>query len=132
MIADPVRVLIIDDDGLLRAMLGLTLQHQGYQVRTAASGWDGLMSAIAWNPRLIVVDVAMPEMSGLAFVEALRKRPQLAEVPVLLISGYDPPDLTLLDQVSFLSKPFEPAVFARVVRDLLARPLPMRERALMR
>jgi CheY-like chemotaxis protein len=132
MLADPARVLIIDDDGLLRAMLGLTLQHQGYNVRTAASGWDGLMSAVAWNPRLIVVDVAMPEMSGTAFVEALRKRPQLADVPVLLISGYDQPEAAASAQVAFLSKPFETSVFSRLVRELLAKAAPANERSVMR
>lgn len=122
MITESARVLVIDDDGLLRAMLGLTLQHQGYNVRTAASAWDGLMSAVAWNPGLIVVDMAMPEMGGMEFIQALRKRPQLAEIPVLLISGYEVPELGPDERVAFLSKPFEPVVFSRTVRDLLAQP----------
>jgi CheY-like chemotaxis protein len=116
---DTARVLVIDDDGLLRAVLAMTLQHHGYVVRTAVSAWDGLMSAVAWHPALIVFDGAMPDMSGGEFITALHKRPQLAEVPVLLTDCHALPDAGLYRRIAFLAKPFETLTFAQTVQALL-------------
>jgi CheY-like chemotaxis protein len=66
------RVLIIDDNADLAESLSLLLEHYGCQVKTARSGREGVRTAIEWQPDVVVIDIAMPGMSGYEVARALR------------------------------------------------------------
>ncbi|GLW91106.1 SpoIIE family protein phosphatase [Actinokineospora globicatena] len=80
-------VLVVDDNADMREYLGRLLVGAGYGVRMAVDGLDALESIRAAPPHLVVSDVMMPRLDGLALVAALRGDPRTAAVPVLLLSA---------------------------------------------
>jgi CheY-like chemotaxis protein len=82
-------VLIVEDDERTREMLRRTLQKEGWQVREAANGRLGLEQLAQGAPGLILLDLMMPEVDGFGFMQELRKRPDCAHVPVIVITAKD-------------------------------------------
>jgi CheY-like chemotaxis protein len=78
-------VLIVDDDEGLRQSLGEFLEAEGYRVLSASNGRHALGVLEDETPSLILIDVAMPVMSGWKLCEALSHYPDLARIPRLLI-----------------------------------------------
>lgn len=117
------RVLLVEDEPAVRALLHRILGRSGYIVVPAGTGEDALAAAgSSGEPiQLLVTDVVMPGMSGAALAEALRRaRPDL---PVLFISGFNEHAVTgaggLMKGTSLLSKPFTPSEFLQRVREVL-------------
>ncbi|WP_333767305.1 SpoIIE family protein phosphatase [Streptomyces sp. IBSBF 2435] len=81
------RVLIADDNADMREYLSRLLRGAGYRVSTVHDGQQALDSVRATAPDLVVSDVMMPRLDGLALVAALRSDPRTASVPVLLLSA---------------------------------------------
>ena len=81
------RILIIDDDPELSRMIGFILQKSGYEVETANNGKEGLTKADDLRPDLIVLDVMMPDMSGIEVCQKLRERPVTRSVPIIMLSA---------------------------------------------
>jgi two-component system, OmpR family, alkaline phosphatase synthesis response regulator PhoP len=82
------RILIIDDEYDIRAVAELTLKSVGgWQVITAASGSEGLVLATAEQPDVILLDVMMPEMDGIATFNALQGNPTTQPIPVILLTA---------------------------------------------
>ncbi|GEJ57240.1 diguanylate cyclase [Anaeromyxobacter diazotrophicus] len=103
------RLLVVDDDEDAREALAMMLGDE-YDVLLAADGLEALEAAQATRPDLVLMDLYMPRMDGLAALEALRADPATADVPVILISARGD-DLTRsrsldLGALDFLSKPF--------------------------
>ncbi len=67
------RVAVVDDDRFVREMLELGLEREGFAVRTAADGQQALTLVRDWEPEVIVLDVMMPKIDGLALLPMLRK-----------------------------------------------------------
>ena len=87
--AQPIQILLIDDDVDQSSILADLLSAQGHSVFLASSGREGLAMAEQHLPDLILLDVMMPEMDGFAVCEALRASPQTAEVNILMITALD-------------------------------------------
>ncbi|MFF3849806.1 SpoIIE family protein phosphatase [Streptomyces sp. NPDC002328] len=83
----PARVLIADDNTDMREYLSRILTGAGYRVRTVGDGMHALEAVRADAPDLVISDVMMPRLDGLALVAALRTDPRTAAVPVLLLSA---------------------------------------------
>ncbi|MEU5863313.1 SpoIIE family protein phosphatase [Nonomuraea sp. NPDC047529] len=83
----PARVLIADDNRDMREYLVRLLKGAGYQVTAVGDGLQALDAVHADEPDLVVSDVMMPRLDGLALVAALRADPRTAGVPVLLLSA---------------------------------------------
>ena len=81
------RVLVVDDHELVREMLREQLTRRGYAVVLAASGREALALARACPPTAVVSDMAMPELSGLALLRALRHDPRTKAVPFILFTA---------------------------------------------
>jgi diguanylate cyclase (GGDEF)-like protein/PAS domain S-box-containing protein len=92
--ADPVaterrlRAVVAEDDLVQRKLLRIHLGHWGFEVAEAANGSAALRIALAAPPDVVVSDLLMPEMDGLALCQAMRRTPALAAVPVVLVSSY--------------------------------------------
>jgi PAS domain S-box-containing protein len=82
---DPV--LIIDDDASAREALRKLLTHKGFRAEAAAAGEEGLGLARQVHPLVILLDVVMPGMDGWAVLTALKADPELADIPVVLLTG---------------------------------------------
>lgn len=81
------RILVIDDTASARTTLDALLRHEGYELLEAASGEAGLEMAAREQPDAIVLDVMMPGMDGFTVCERLRADPDLAHIPVLMVTA---------------------------------------------
>jgi DNA-binding response OmpR family regulator len=81
------RVLVMEDDPNVRGLLHTLLGSEGYDVVTASDGLAGLVKASAQPPALVLLDVMMPDLGGMRVLQELRSDPELAEVPVLVLTG---------------------------------------------
>ena len=109
-------ILIVDDDRDTREGLAEVLALAGYLVRTAANGKIALQQARENRPDLIVLDLVMPVMSGWQFMEAQRRDPGLAPIPVIVASASI--DSRVEGAAFLLRKPFDPDTLLAVVAGL--------------
>lgn len=117
MSTDAPTVLVVEDDRTLRRGLVMNLERAGYRVLQAADGLEGMRLAFEAKPDLIVLDVMLPEYSGLEILTELRERAE--RVPVLILSARGRTDEKVegltLGADDYLAKPFElPELMARV------------------
>jgi len=101
----PPSILIVDDDQDIREALAEVLARAGYLVSTAANGKIALEQAQENRPDLIVLDLVMPVMCGWTFLEAQRRDPGLASIPVIVASASI--DSQVEGVAVLLGKPFE-------------------------
>ena len=83
------RVLVVDDDDILRRGILQTLEKEGWKVSEADNGRVGLECLAGALPDAIVLDLMMPEMDGFEFLEALRKRAEWRHIPVVVVTAKD-------------------------------------------
>ena len=86
-------VMVVDDDEDCRVLLSEVLRREGYEVIAAADGVEAQRIALENTPQLILMDIGMPDIDGLSALWRMREHPELAEVPVLIVSAYDYYDL---------------------------------------
>lgn len=84
---DAPKVLLVEDDRLLRKAADTALRERGYAVVTAADGVAALQAARAERPDLILLDLIMPRLHGCEVLRALKADAQLADVPVLVLTN---------------------------------------------
>lgn len=99
-------ILVADDERNIREVLAAFLQDEGYTVRTALDGRQALRVMEAERPDLLLMDCMMPELDGREVLHEMRRRPELASIPVVLMSSADPPSPEVLGSAAFLPKPF--------------------------
>ena len=87
MQGDKKKILTIDDEPDERLYLVTLLEDNGYATDTAEDGNEGMEKAKAAPPDLITLDISMPEKSGVRFYREIRKDPELAKIPVVIVTG---------------------------------------------
>lgn len=109
-------VLVIDDDPMVRELLPRNLASAGMHIVTAASGEEGLRLAKALHPDLITLDVIMPEMDGWSVLAILKSTPDLADIPVIMLTIVDEQKTGFaLGAIDCLSKPIDSDRLIRLV-----------------
>ncbi|HEY6167172.1 MAG TPA: PAS domain S-box protein [Verrucomicrobiae bacterium] len=83
------KILVVDDNEMDRQMMIRALEPESVEVRTAANGREALELLPQFSPDLILLDLLMPEMDGMAFLEQLRKEPRYDRVPVFIVTAKD-------------------------------------------
>ena len=115
-------ILIVDDHAANRETLVELLHNHEYRLVEAANGLDALLLAAQWLPDLILLDVMMPEMDGFEVCRRLRADPQLAEVPVIMVTALDDRQSRIMGigcgADDFVSKPFDAAELRTRVRTI--------------
>ncbi|SEE75664.1 response regulator [Ruania alba] len=115
--ADAPVVLVIDDDAAGSALIERILARQGLRVESATSGHDGLQRARELQPSLILLDVRMPGTDGWNVLASLKADPQLAPIPVVMISVTGQQTLGLaLGPADYLVKPVHNDSLVQTVR----------------
>ncbi len=131
------QILVVDDEAHLRKLITYILKSAGYEVATASSGSEALLSIGESVPDLVVSDVMMPEMDGFELVEKLRKNPQTRAIPVILLTAMSQTDDIVagieLGADDYLAKPFKRAellarVHAKIVRPSVPEDMLTRDR----
>jgi adenylate cyclase len=101
-------VLVIDDDATARELIADHLKAEGFSVVTAAGGVEGLKLAKESRPTAITLDVMMPDLDGWSVLAALRQDPELAEIPVIMITIVDEQRRGIaLGAAGYLTKPID-------------------------
>lgn len=109
LINGKVRILVVDDDDIIRSFLDEALSDEGYETRAAANGREALDVLEVWHPNLIVLDLMMPEMDGWTFRAEQRARADHAEIPVIVLSATRDVRVQAerLDAAAVFAKPFD-------------------------
>jgi len=121
------KILVIDDDRVLRQTLAAALETEGYGVAEAADGREGLNKALKGNFDLVVLDVVMPSLGGLELCRKLREAGR--QVPVIVMSGKKKKEIDKvlgleLGGDDYLTKPFGTDEFIARVHAVLRRSRP--------
>ena len=114
-------ILIIDDDAHLTYFMSERLREEGYRVLCSESSEAGVALAREHRPQLILCDVLLPDVAGYDTVTALRRQPETAGVPVVLITVH--PDVSQYEgdgKRMVLIKPFSHEVLVEVIKGTLA------------
>jgi two-component system KDP operon response regulator KdpE len=118
------KILIVDDEPQITRVLRTALSTQGYSLRIAANGVEGMEAVHAWKPDLVVTDVSMPEMNG---IELCREIRAVSEVPIIVLSvrNQEATKIEALDAGAddYVTKPFSIQELQARVRAQLRRSL---------
>jgi len=102
------KVLVIDDDPVVHDLMRRFIEGEGFQVVTAASGEEGLALARTIHPNAITLDVVMPHMDGWTVLAALKADPELADIPVIMLTMMEQRDIGYtLRATDYLTKPVD-------------------------
>lgn len=118
-----IRVLVADDDPLIRQLITMNLELEGYEVHPAADGVEALEVAARVGPSAATVDVMMPRLDGFAVAAALREDPATAGIKICLVSARaQQADRARAETApgvdAYVAKPFDPDDLVGVVRRL--------------
>ncbi len=101
-------VLVVDDDPDILDAICDILDAEGYRVCRARHGQEALEQVESERPDIILLDLMMPVMDGVAFSQALRKRPAVSDVPIVVISADgNPQRAAAVGAAGYLAKPFD-------------------------
>jgi excisionase family DNA binding protein len=116
-------VLIVDDDERVREYVRVNLEMEGYSVREAGSGEEGLAVLEEVSPDLILLDVMMPEVDGWEMLRRVQERHGVGAIPVVMFSGKADEgaaeEATARGAQGFLGKPFDPQQLIEHAKQLL-------------
>ncbi|MEF9969103.1 MAG: response regulator transcription factor [Ruthenibacterium sp.] len=110
-----LQVLVVEDDAAVRNLIATTLETHDYKYRTAATGEEAILAAVSHNPDIVLLDLGLPDMDGIAIIQKIRS---WSNLPIIVISARseDSDKIEALDAGAddYLTKPFS-------VEELLAR-----------
>ena len=126
MTTDPKgRILVIDDDDAVRAAYERLLTNAGYDVRAARSPYEGLENTGEWKPDVILLDLAMPTISGFEGAKVFKKKPATRDAILVAFSGMISDDeVTRFRRIGFdevLPKPVAAIMVVERIANFLAR-----------
>lgn len=124
---DRIRILHVDDEPDLREIIEISLGiDPDFEVRSCESGTEGVGVAAEWQPDIILLDVMMPVMDGIATLMVLREKPETADIPVIFMTARaqarELDRFRALGAFGVIAKPFDPMTLAASVRNYLRPP----------
>jgi two-component system alkaline phosphatase synthesis response regulator PhoP len=119
------KVLIADDEIHIVQVVSIKLRNNGFDVLTAENGLLAYQLACDEEPDLIVTDYQMPEMSGIELIEKVRKNPDIADTPIVMLTArgfaIDDQQKEELKISACLSKPFSPRELLQSVTEIITQ-----------
>jgi CheY-like chemotaxis protein len=115
------RVLVVDDSEVIRHLIRVNLELEGFEVVTAADGAECLDVVHSVRPDVVTLDVVMPRLDGLRTAARLRADPRTSRLPIAIVSACTQLDLERGESVgvdAYLGKPFEPMDLIALVQQL--------------
>ncbi len=116
------KVLVVDDETLMRETVVILLKKWGYQVFEAEDGMEGLEASEKHNPDLIITDLIMPKMRGEEVIRFVKTNPKMQDIKIIAISGVHElePVARAAGCDDFVRKPFDNFLLKKKVAWLLA------------
>ena len=117
------KILVVDDEEVMRDVLGSVLGGEGYSVRFAATGPDAIAEMKEGPVDAVILDLMLPGMSGLEILSAIRADPASRDLPVMMLTarGRDREMAERAGADRFMTKPFANAEIVAEVRSMLGR-----------
>jgi CheY-like chemotaxis protein len=116
------KILIIDDHPDVRRVLTITLRHLGYETREASDACAGIRMSLAENPDLILMDLSLPDSSGLETAKRIKENSKTSQIPIVACSGWQNDEIVAQAAeagiIEFLAKPISPELLAQVIKKL--------------
>ncbi|TKJ29388.1 MAG: response regulator [Chloroflexi bacterium B3_Chlor] len=128
--ADPAKILLVDDDPDFVEATKIVLESAPYDVAVAYNGEEALQKVSEVNPDLIILDIIMPEQDGFKVCEALKSDPELAQIPVIMLTSlsqrmgetaFSLTDGMMLEADDYVDKPVTPDELLNRVKKFLER-----------
>ncbi|HNQ61131.1 MAG TPA: response regulator [Bacteroidia bacterium] len=118
-----LKVLLVDDEPDVVEILSYNLKKEKYQVFKAYNGLDCIKSALENHPDLIIMDIRMPEMTGIETCRKIRQNEMLKDIPVLFLTA-DSDEYTSMNAMDaggshFITKPIRPAILIGMIKELI-------------
>ncbi|PRH77959.1 response regulator [Streptomyces solincola] len=116
------RVLVVDDNRVIRQLIRVNLELEGFEVVTAADGAECLAVVHDVRPDAVTLDMVMPRLDGLRTARLLRDDPRTRDLPVVIVSASEPGEWDGVGGIDgYLAKPFDPEELVALVRRLVTR-----------
>ena len=116
-------LLVIEDNAQNLYLMRFLLEKNGFTVIGAETGRAGIEAALRARPRAILLDIQLPEMDGYAVAAALKKHPELADVPIIAVTSYammgDRERILAAGADGYIEKPINPETFVEEIRKYL-------------
>ena len=113
------KILIIDDQADIRRVLTITLRHMGYETCEASDAGAGIRMSLMENPHLIVMDLSLPDSSGLETAKRIKENSRTSHIPIVACSGWKSDEIRAQAEqagiVEFLAKPISPELLAAAI-----------------
>ena len=121
----PMRVLLVEDTEDNRFMMRRLLEMSGYRVAEATNGAEAVRTAERERPQIILMDLSLPLVDGLAATRRIRALPDLRDVPIIAVSAHDTADFHA-DALAagcnaYITKPIDFTELEDLIADLLSR-----------
>ena len=115
------RILVVEDEPRLRALVGRILDSTGYSVSMAANGAEALAALPVWQPDVILLDLNMPVMDGRTFCCEVAREPAFADIPIVVVSSDATSEAACAPcrPAAYLLKPFNPAALLETIETIL-------------
>jgi len=120
---DKVRILVIDDSEVIQSLFKSFLSDYDIEVITCSDGLEGIQKAIEYRPKLIFVDIMMPNLDGLRMIKIIKILDDLKNIPVIVVSGHTDKKNVIAaveaGAVHVISKPLSKRVLLKGIREAL-------------
>ena len=118
-------ILTIEDTGGIRRLIRMTLEYDGFAVAESSNGTDGIEMAKKVKPALILLDLKMPNLSGIEVCKILKASTELCDIPVVMLSAQSDQDgiaaALSAGALRYLVKPFKPQQLLDLVSSLVKK-----------
>lgn len=119
------RVLVVDDSDVIRDLISVNLEMEGFEVVTAVDGQDALDKILATDPDVMTIDAVMPRLDGFDTVARVRADPRTRNLKIAMVTACaQEADLARGETAgvdAYVTKPFDPSALVRTIRDLAAQ-----------
>jgi len=119
----PPTLMVVDDDDDIRFLMAQLLRSEGYSVIEAATASEAETNTLEHPPHLILMDLSMPGTDGLSAIWHIRKQPEMATVPIIIVSAHDAFDLRAEAAAAgccgYLTKPLDVTELKSIIKSTL-------------
>lgn len=119
------KIFIVEDEESVRSLLCILLKSKGYAVRAVANGQEALNALAGEVPDLVLLDIMLPDISGIEVCRRIRSEAPTRHVPVVMLTAMKTPEYLKLGQEvgadAYLQKPFTPVTLNETIAKLLDR-----------
>ena len=118
-----LKIITIDDDPIVRTLIKKTFNSLGFEVITAADGFEGLQAVIDNHPDVIFLDIMMLIIDGIEVLKRIKATPEIANIPVIMFTavsdGAMVAESSKIGAEDYIIKPFQSSVLIQKVNELL-------------